>query len=69
MSPMPPIKVNIRTLQKQKDAGERITMLTAYDFAMARILDDAGVDLLLVGDSWAWWFKASPAPFPSRWKR
>ncbi len=51
MSPMPPIKVNIRTLQKQKDAGERITMLTAYDFAMARILDDAGVDLLLVGDS------------------
>ena len=34
-----------------KQQGERISMLTAYDFSMARILDDAGIDVLLVGDS------------------
>ncbi|RMG21403.1 MAG: 3-methyl-2-oxobutanoate hydroxymethyltransferase [Deltaproteobacteria bacterium] len=34
-----------------KDAGEKAVMVTAYDFTMARILDDAGVDMLLVGDS------------------
>lgn len=34
-----------------KQQGEKISMLTAYDFSMARILDDAGIDVLLVGDS------------------
>ena len=34
-----------------KEAGEKITMLTAYDFSMARILDSAGIDAILVGDS------------------
>ncbi len=44
-------QVTVTSLQKMKDAGQRITMLTAYDFTMAHILDQAGVDVLLVGDS------------------
>lgn len=44
-------QVTIQTLQDMKRADEKITMLTAYDFFTARILDDAGIDLLLVGDT------------------
>ena len=44
-------KVTINTLRKMKQAGERITMLTAYDASFARLLDRAGTDVLLVGDS------------------
>ena len=44
-------KVTIRTLQKQKAAGQKICMVTAYDATFARIFDDAGADVLLVGDS------------------
>ena len=44
-------KVTIHTLRKMKAAGERIGMLTAYDATFARLLDGAGVDVLLVGDS------------------
>jgi 3-methyl-2-oxobutanoate hydroxymethyltransferase len=44
-------KVTIHTLRKMKQAGERITMLTAYDATFARLLDRAGIDVLLVGDS------------------
>jgi 3-methyl-2-oxobutanoate hydroxymethyltransferase len=44
-------KVTIHTLQKMKEQGERIAVLTAYDFSFARLLDDSGVDVLLVGDS------------------
>lgn len=38
-------------LKEMKAAGEKIAMLTAYDYTMARILDDAGIDVILVGDS------------------
>jgi len=44
-------KVTIHTLRKMKQAGERITMLTAYDASFARLLDHAQIDVLLVGDS------------------
>lgn len=44
-------RITTHILQKMKMDGEKISMLTAYDFSMARILDDAGIDILLVGDS------------------
>ncbi len=44
-------KVTTHTLQAMKKRGEPVSMLTAYDFSMARVLDDAGIDVLLVGDS------------------
>jgi 3-methyl-2-oxobutanoate hydroxymethyltransferase len=44
-------KVTIHTLKRQKQAGQRICMVTAYDATFARILDDAGADVILVGDS------------------
>lgn len=44
-------QVTLRTLQQMKRAGQKITMLTAYDATFARLLDASGVDVLLVGDS------------------
>ncbi len=44
-------KMTALALRKMKAAGERIAMMTAYDAAFARALDDAGIDALLIGDS------------------
>lgn len=44
-------RVTTHILQEMKQRNERIAMLTAYDYSMATILDDAGLDVLLVGDS------------------
>lgn len=44
-------RVTTHTLQMMKQQGEKISMLTAYDFSFARIFDEAGIDILLVGDS------------------
>ncbi len=44
-------KVTTQTLQFMKARGEKISVLTAYDFSMAKIGDEAGVDVILVGDS------------------
>jgi len=44
-------RVTTHVIQEMKEKGEKLTMLTAYDFSMARILDEGGIDVLLVGDS------------------
>lgn len=45
------MRVTIRNLQEMKDSGEKIAMLTAYDYPTARLLDKAGIPIILVGDS------------------
>lgn len=44
-------RVTTHVLQAMKSRQEKISMLTAYDFSMARIIDEAGIDVILVGDS------------------
>ena len=44
-------KVTTHRLAEMKQRGEKIAMLTAYDYSMARIIDEAGMDVILVGDS------------------
>lgn len=44
-------KVTTAVIREMKKKGEKITMLTAYDYAMASMLDDVGIEMLLVGDS------------------
>jgi 3-methyl-2-oxobutanoate hydroxymethyltransferase len=44
-------KVTTHQLQEMKNRGEKIAMLTAYDYSMAKIIDGAGIDVILVGDS------------------
>jgi 3-methyl-2-oxobutanoate hydroxymethyltransferase len=46
-----PKKITTQTLQEMKQNGQKISMLTAYDYSMARIVDEAGIDVILVGDS------------------
>ena len=44
-------KITTNTLQEMKQNGEKISMLTAYDYTLARIVDGAGIDIILGGDS------------------
>lgn len=44
-------RVTTHTLQAMKDNNEKISMLTAYDYSLAKVVDDAGIDIILVGDS------------------
>ena len=44
-------KITTHVLQSMKERGEKISMLTCYDYSMAKIIDDAGIDIILVGDS------------------
>lgn len=44
-------RITTKTLVDMKSKGEKISMLTAYDFSMAKIVDSAGIDVILVGDS------------------
>ncbi len=52
VTPIKPVKrVTVHTLEEMKQRGEKISMLTAYDYSLAKIVDDAGTDVILVGDS------------------
>ncbi len=44
-------KITTNTLQEMKNNGEKISMLTAYDYTLAKIVDGGGIDIILVGDS------------------
>src|ERR1700750_3266880 len=44
-------RITTHILQEMKNQGEKISMLTAYDYSMAAIVDEAGMDIILVGDS------------------
>lgn len=46
-------KVTVSTLQKCKNEGEKFSVLTAYDYSTAKYLDEAGIDVILIGDSLA----------------
>src|SRR6267143_6091665 len=51
LKPERPEKVNAPSLKASKQRGERLVCLTAYDYPTARIVDEAGIDVILVGDS------------------
>src|SRR3981081_1967383 len=50
-TPKPPTRTTALQLQDRARAGEKLGMLTCYDASFARLSDDAGVDMLLIGDS------------------
>ena len=58
-----PSKITFQTLQEKKRAHQPIAALTAYDYATARLEDESGVDLVLVGDSLAMVVMGCPACF------
>lgn len=45
------MKKTVSTFQKAKENGEKVTMLTAYDYSTAKLMDEAGIDSILIGDS------------------
>ncbi len=51
VSPNETRRVTTRTIREMKSRGEKVTMITAYDYTFARLFDQAGADILLVGDS------------------
>jgi 3-methyl-2-oxobutanoate hydroxymethyltransferase len=59
-------KVTTLRLQEMKRAGEKISALTAYDFLTARLLDHAGIDVILVGDSAAMVFAGHDTTLPMK---
>jgi 3-methyl-2-oxobutanoate hydroxymethyltransferase len=77
-SPSPRKPLTLHRLRDMHATGEKITMLTCYDATFAQLLDVAGVDCLLVGDSLGMVLQGQPSTVPvtleemgyrSRWKR
>jgi 3-methyl-2-oxobutanoate hydroxymethyltransferase len=58
--------LNLHRLNQMRGAGDKIAMLTCYDAAFARLLNDAGVDVLLVGDSLGMVLQGHPTTLPVR---
>ncbi|MCG6970370.1 MAG: 3-methyl-2-oxobutanoate hydroxymethyltransferase [Gammaproteobacteria bacterium] len=56
--------INLSSLRKMKQAGEKFTCLTAYDFTFAHVLDGCGVEVLLVGDSLGMVIQGQPTTVP-----
>lgn len=56
--------VNVNTLKKMKQEGDKITWLTAYDYSFASLIDKAGVDAILVGDSLGMVIQGHATPVP-----
>ncbi|MFA6456862.1 MAG: 3-methyl-2-oxobutanoate hydroxymethyltransferase, partial [Bacteroidota bacterium] len=57
-------RITTKVVLAMKQKGEKIAMLTAYDFTTARLLDDAGIDIILVGDSVANVFQGLETTIP-----
>ena len=62
-------KITVKTLQSMADKGEKIAMITAYDYSMATLVDMSGVDIVLVGDSAANVMAGYSTTFPGYEKR
>lgn len=58
------MSVNVNTLKKMKQSGDKITWLTAYDYSFASLLDQSGVDVILVGDSLGMVIQGHDTPIP-----
>ncbi|MEM7357909.1 MAG: 3-methyl-2-oxobutanoate hydroxymethyltransferase [Pseudomonadota bacterium] len=58
------MSVNVNTLKQMKQEGDKITWLTAYDYSFASLIDQAGVDVILVGDSLGMVMQGHPTPVP-----
>ena len=58
------MSVTVTTLKKMKQAGDKITWLTAYDYSFANLVDSAGVDAILVGDSLGMVIQGNETPVP-----
>ena len=46
-------KITVNTIRKYKENGEKFSVLTAYDYSTAKYIDEAGIDIVLIGDSLA----------------
>ena len=58
------MSINVNTLKKMKEADDKITCLTAYDYSFAALIDEAGIDTILVGDSLGMVIQGHATPVP-----